>query len=95
MTDSGGVQEEAPSFGRRLLLLRDNTERPEGLVGSGAYMVGSDKDQILRKGRELIETNQFGSEALGSTNPFGDGRASRRIVQFVADLDLTDPKFLY
>lgn len=88
MTDSGGVQEEAPSFGKRLLLLRNNTERPEGLVGGQAYMVGSDKDEILRKGRELIETNQFDFIALVASNPFGDGQASKRIVEFVINLDL-------
>lgn len=88
MTDSGGVQEEAPSFGKRLLLLRNNTERPEGLVGGQANMVGSDKDEILRKGRELIETSQFDFKTFGAPNPFGDGRASKRIVEFVAKLDL-------
>ena len=88
MTDSGGVQEEAPSFGKRLLLLRNNTERPEGLVGGHAYLVGSDKDEILRKGRELIETSQFDYIAPGASNPFGDGQASKRIVEFVTNLDL-------
>lgn len=90
ITDSGGVQEEAPSFGKRLLLLRNNTERPEGLMGGQAYMVGSNKDEIVRKGRELIEKNQFDFEALNAPNPFGDGRASKRIVQFIANLDLAD-----
>ena len=88
MTDSGGVQEEAPSFGKRLLLLRNNTERPEGLVGGHAYLVGSDKDEILRKGRELIKTSQFDYIAPGASNPFGDGQASKRIVEFVTNLDL-------
>jgi UDP-N-acetylglucosamine 2-epimerase (non-hydrolysing) len=87
MTDSGGVQEEAPSFGKRLLLLRDNTERPEGLVSGHAYVVGSDQKEILRRGRDLLETNKTASNAHSVPNPFGDGRAAKRIVEFVANLD--------
>jgi UDP-N-acetylglucosamine 2-epimerase (non-hydrolysing) len=92
MTDSGGVQEEAPSFGKRLLLLRTNTERPEGLVNDQATMVGSDQDEILRNVRELLQVDQIDFEGPSEPNPFGDGQASKRIVEFVANLDLTDVK---
>lgn len=95
MTDSGGVQEEAPSFGKRLLLLRNNTERPEGLVGGQTYMVGSDKEEILRRSRELIEASQSEFKIYSSPNPFGDGRASKRIVELVANLSFTDTESLH
>ncbi len=95
ITDSGGVQEEAPSFGRRLLILRNNTERPEGLVSDQAYIVGSNQDEILRNGRELLKADQLDFQSHGEPNPFGDGRASQRIVKFIASLDLADAKSFY
>lgn len=87
MTDSGGVQEEAPSFGKPLVLFRNNTERPEGLNGGQTFMVGSDQNEILRIGRILLDKKNFHFEFNGKVNPFGDGQASKRIVQFVSTLD--------
>ena len=92
MTDSGGIQEEAPSFRRKIMLLRSNTERPEGLESGQVFMVGSDQDEILRRGRRLLEADEFDFKSASTLNPFGDGRASKRIVEFIANLDLVDAR---
>ena len=80
VSDSGGVQEEAPSLGKSLLVLRENTERPEGIAAGVSKLVGSDPARL----RELLEENYADSEWIDSVkempNPFGDGTASRQIV---------------
>ncbi len=81
VSDSGGVQEEAPSLGKPLLVLRENTERPEGITAGVSKLVGSDAARL----KELLEENYADPAWIDSVkqipNPFGDGTASRRIVE--------------
>lgn len=80
MTDSGGVQEEAPSLGVPVLVLRDTTERPEGIEAGTLRLVGTDEDTVYQNGKELL-TNQVEYDKMAkASNPYGDGEASRRIV---------------
>jgi UDP-N-acetylglucosamine 2-epimerase (non-hydrolysing) len=81
LTDSGGIQEEAPSLGKPVLVLRETTERPEGVAAGVARVVGTDRDEIVRQTRRLLD-NQGDYDAMArATNPYGDGRASERIVE--------------
>lgn len=81
LTDSGGIQEEAPSFGVPVLVLRDTTERPEGIAAGTLKLVGSDSELIYKEACELL-TNPAAYEKMSkSANPYGDGHASERIVQ--------------
>ena len=81
MTDSGGIQEEAPSLGKPVLVLRDTTERPEAVEAGTVKLVGTDKESVYRTATELL-VNETASLALSNAvNPYGDGLASDRIVQ--------------
>ncbi|WP_409176101.1 non-hydrolyzing UDP-N-acetylglucosamine 2-epimerase [Brevibacillus fortis] len=83
LTDSGGVQEEAPSLGVPVLVLRDTTERPEGIEAGTLKLVGTDKEQVYAMAKELL-TNQAAYDAMAhAVNPYGDGEASRRIVEAI------------
>lgn len=80
LTDSGGVQEEAPSLGKPVLILRENTERPEGVNAGVARLVGTRRERIVAEALRLLESeDEYRAMATG-VNPYGDGRASRRIV---------------
>lgn len=80
MTDSGGLQEEAPCLGKPLLVLRDSTERPEGVMRGSAKLVGADRLRILREATKLlIDSNAYRAMSQ-SVNPYGDGSAAQRIV---------------
>ena len=80
LTDSGGIQEEAPSFGKPVLILRDVTERPEVVDVGAARLVGTDRDEIVRNACELLENRAIYDRMANAGNPFGDGRAAERIV---------------
>jgi UDP-N-acetylglucosamine 2-epimerase len=80
LTDSGGLQEEAPSFGRPVLVLRDQTERTEGIAAGVARLVGTDVDKIVDAVLALLESRTTVARSTVETNPYGDGRAARRIV---------------
>jgi UDP-N-acetylglucosamine 2-epimerase (non-hydrolysing) len=81
LTDSGGIQEEAPSLGKPVLVLRKTTERSEGVAAGVARVVGTDRAEIVRQTRRLLD-NQGDYDAMArATNPYGDGRASERIVE--------------
>jgi UDP-N-acetylglucosamine 2-epimerase (non-hydrolysing) len=80
LTDSGGLQEEAPSLGRPVLVTRRATERPEGLEQGTSLLVGTDPDRILRACRRLLRSTTAWDRMARRRNPFGDGRAARRIV---------------
>ena len=80
LTDSGGVQEEAPSFGVPILVLRDVTERPENVESGTARIVGSDRQRIVSNVRRLIENPEEHSAMSHAANPYGDGNAAKRIV---------------
>jgi UDP-N-acetylglucosamine 2-epimerase (non-hydrolysing) len=81
LTDSGGVQEEAPSFGIPILVLRELTERPENVEHGTAQIVGSDKDQIVSAACRLIENTGEYRRMSCAGNPYGDGQAGKRIVE--------------
>ncbi|MBD8066769.1 UDP-N-acetylglucosamine 2-epimerase (non-hydrolyzing) [Devosia sp. PTR5] len=81
LTDSGGVQEEAPSLGKPVLVLRDNTERPEGIAAGTARLVGTDTDLIVASCTRLLDDPSAYSAMAQRHNPYGDGRASRRILE--------------
>ena len=83
LTDSGGVQEEAPSLGKPVLVLRTTTERPEGVTAGAARLVGCDADEILRASTRLLDDPSAYAAMAAVKNPYGDGRASARIVAAV------------
>ncbi len=80
LTDSGGIQEEAPTFGAPVLVLREVTERPEGVEAGVAELVGTDRSRILQAAERALAEG----EARSVANPYGDGRASERIADIVA-----------
>lgn len=83
ISDSGGVQEEAPSFGKPVLVLRENTERPEAVEAGTAVLVGTDRCQIMREAGRLLDDQAEYRRRARLKNPFGDGKAARRIVHFL------------
>ncbi|MGL4797753.1 MAG: non-hydrolyzing UDP-N-acetylglucosamine 2-epimerase, partial [Paraclostridium sp.] len=85
MTDSGGIQEEAPSLGKPVLVLRDTTERPEGIEAGTLKLVGTNKDSIYEVTKELLTNNKVYEEMSKATNPYGDGLASKYIVDAIID----------
>jgi UDP-N-acetylglucosamine 2-epimerase (non-hydrolysing) len=84
LTDSGGLQEEAPTFGAPVLVLREVTERPEGVEAGVAHLVGTDGPRILREALGLLQAEVLDGEDVKPRNPFGDGRAGERIADIVA-----------
>ena len=83
MSDSGGVQEEAPSLGKPVLVLRDTTERPEGVKAGTLKLVGTDPDVVKTTMTELLTNESLYLQMANARNPYGDGRASERIVQAI------------
>lgn len=81
LTDSGGIQEEAPSLGVPVLVMRDTTERPEGIEAGTLRLVGTDEEKIYTAFRELLEDRASYDKMAHAANPYGDGRASARIVE--------------
>ena len=91
LTDSGGVQEEAPSFGKPVLVMRDTTERPEGVEAGTAILVGADTDRIVREASRLLDDEAAYMRMSRAHNPFGDGHASERIVDLIASVHTAAP----
>jgi UDP-N-acetylglucosamine 2-epimerase (non-hydrolysing) len=83
LTDSGGLQEEAPSFGIPLLVLRDTTERPEGIEAGVLELVGTDEQLIYERANALLSDSNLYDKMSNVSNPYGDGRASERIVEAI------------
>jgi len=79
LTDSGGIQEEAPSFGKPVLLMRDSTERPEAVIAGTVNIIGSNQDRIVQAVSNLINNSELYKKMSLSINPYGDGTASRKI----------------
>ena len=84
MSDSGGVQEEAPSLGKPVLVLRDTTERPEGVAAGTLKLVGTDPDVIAREMTALLTDQDYYQAMAEAKNPYGDGQASQRILDAIA-----------
>ena len=83
LTDSGGIQEEAPSLGKPVLVLRDTTERPEAVSAGTVKLVGTEKTEIVSAATTLLTDPEKYRAMSRAVNPYGDGRASERIVQFL------------
>ena len=80
LSDSGGIQEEAPSLGKPVLVLRNTTERPEGIEAGTLKLVGTDEENIYNETKKLLTNNEEYNHMSKATNPYGDGKASIRIV---------------
>jgi len=83
LTDSGGMQEEAPSFGVPVLVLRDTTERPEGVEARTLELVGTEEEQVYTRTRALLSDSVLYDSMSRAANPYGDGKASQRIVKAI------------
>lgn len=84
LSDSGGVQEEAPSLGKPVLVMRDTTERPEAVAAGTAKLVGADEVSIVREATRLLDDSPSFDSMVGKGNPFGDGHATARILSILA-----------
>lgn len=84
MTDSGGVQEEAPSLGKPVLVLRDTTERPEGVAAGTLKLIGTEVDKVRAEMIRLLEDEKVYTEMANAKNPYGDGKATDRIMDAIA-----------
>lgn len=85
LTDSGGIQEEAPSLGKPVLVLRDTTERPEGIEAGTLKLVGTDEETIYNETRKLLTYSEEYEKMSKASNPYGDGQASKRIVDSIIE----------
>lgn len=83
ITDSGGIQEEAPSLGKPVLVMRETTERPEAVEAGTVKLVGTDSEVIFREAMQLIQNEAYYNEMKKSHNPYGDGKSAKRIVSFL------------
>lgn len=86
LTDSGGVQEEAPSLGKPVLVMRDNTERPEALVAGTVKLIGTDEERIVTEVNQLLHDPTHYESMSTAVNPYGDGKAAARTVAAIAEL---------
>jgi len=87
ITDSGGVQEEAPSLGKPVLVMRNTTERPEAVDAGTVLLVGTNEDLIVSKALDLLNNEQNFERMSKLHNPYGDGLASKRIVKFIKNME--------
>ena len=94
LTDSGGIQEEAPSLGKPVLVMRDTTERPESIESGTVILVGTDRDKIVKSVNQLLTDDKIYKKMATANNPYGDGRASIRIKEFLESNDLDKRSFL-
>jgi UDP-N-acetylglucosamine 2-epimerase (non-hydrolysing) len=83
ITDSGGIQEEAPSLGKPVLVIRDTTERPEAVSAGTVKLVGTDKDKIVFESQKLLDSNSEYQKMSQAHNPYGNGKACEKIVNFI------------
>jgi len=86
LTDSGGIQEEAPSLGKPVLVMREVTERTEGITAGTAKLVGTDKEVILREAVQLLSDAAAYEKMAKAVNPYGDGETSGRILSYIEDI---------
>ena len=94
LTDSGGIQEECPSYGVPVLVMRDTTERPEGIKAGTLKLVGTNEDSIYNNFKELLENNKIYNSMSNACNPYGDGNACKRIADILENkqYEAWDPK---
>mgnify|MGYP003623272528 CR=1 FL=1 len=83
LTDSGGIQEEAPGLGKPVLVMRDTTERPEALEAGTVKLVGTDYDKIVSEVSKLLDDVQVYDKMSKAVNPYGDGKACERIIAVI------------
>ena len=83
ITDSGGIQEEAPSLGKPVLVMRDTTERPEGIKAGTLKLVGTNEERIYKAFKQLLEDKKEYEKMAKASNPYGDGLASKRIADIL------------
>lgn len=88
LTDSGGIQEEAPGLGKPVLVMRDTTERPEALASGTVHLVGTDYDKIVNEVSTLLEDKEAYIRMSQAVNPYGDGKACRRIADILAGKEI-------
>ncbi|MDH5152121.1 non-hydrolyzing UDP-N-acetylglucosamine 2-epimerase [Kocuria palustris] len=86
LTDSGGVQEEAPSLGKPVLVMRENTERPEAVTAGTVKLIGTDEERIVEEVSTLLHNEAIYTSMANAVNPYGDGRAAERTVAAIAQL---------
>ena len=86
LTDSGGIQEEAPGLGKPVLVMRDTTERPEALEAGTVKLVGTDHDKIVQEVSLLLADNVYYKKMREAINPYGDGKACERIVELLVQI---------
>ncbi len=86
ITDSGGVQEEAPSLGKPVLVLRNTTERPEAISAGTVKLIGTNKEKIIQEIRQLLDNRNLYLQMSQAHNPYGDGKACQRISDFIQDI---------
>lgn len=85
LTDSGGIQEEAPSLGKPVLVMRDTTERPEGIKAGTLRLVGTEEESIYQNFKQLLEDKEAYRKMSMASNPYGDGHASERIAEYLME----------
>lgn len=90
LTDSGGIQEEAPSLGKPVLVMRDTTERPEGIKAGTLKLVGTDEEMIYRNFKLLLDNKEAYERMSQASNPYGDGKACGRIVNILMEVALRE-----
>jgi UDP-N-acetylglucosamine 2-epimerase (non-hydrolysing) len=93
ITDSGGIQEEAPSLGKPVLVMRDTTERPEALATGTVILVGNKKEKIISECTSLLNNEEKYNKMSALHNPYGDGKAVEMIVDFIKSINLNNLKF--
>ena len=92
LTDSGGIQEEAPSLGKPVLVMRDTTERPEGVACGPLRLVATEEEAIYSSFSELLESEEAYRAMSRASNPYGDGHASERIADVLSGREPTCPR---
>ena len=85
LTDSGGIQEEAPSLGKPVLVMRDTTERPEGIAAGTLKLVGTEEEAIYQNFKSLLENEDEYEKMSKASNPYGDGFACKRIADILEE----------
>jgi UDP-N-acetylglucosamine 2-epimerase (non-hydrolysing) len=83
LTDSGGIQEEAPSLGKPVLVMRDNTERPEAVIAGTVKLVGTNSRKLVSNATTLLDNPTIYRQMTANANPYGDGNSAERIVNIL------------